>query len=389
MIRSLAASAAWSFLAMSGGGSDDKLCGVCHTTGKVPFEVPKDVVEIEKGCLYCSEVVENAAANYGFDFQACPKCQAPSLRAKVQKELDAKHQEQLDWIKSRREIDQFVDDPKGLHLMHVATPHFELAWSIPKVKVGKIVLDQHASMHLYAKRLEEFYQLYLDQFGWKHETDQKNVRHTIMCFESAKHATKCQPKYCGMGGTGITDGVKLMGIKSNFVCWWNKTKNREDSEFHEYLVHNIAHHFLCSNYNFFWLARKNGWIDEGLAHYFTDRLFHQCRTHCYQEQDEAANWIFGSWRAEVRKRVALNKIPVFAETTIKHGESLNAEEHMFVWSWVQYLNDNFDHAKFAQLVKGLKDQLPLRSLLQDLYGVSSFQFVENWKKYVMDTYPPR
>jgi hypothetical protein len=61
-----------------------------------------------------------------------------------------------------------------------------------------------------------------------------------------------------------------------------------------------------------------------------------------------------------------------------------------VFSWVQYLNDAFDHKQFVQLIRGLKDdKLPLRDLLQTIYGVSPFQFIENWKKYVMETYPPR
>jgi hypothetical protein len=276
--------------------------------------------------------------------------------------------------------------------MHVSTPHFELAWAIQKVKVGNHVLDQHQAMHLYAQRLESAYQAYLDQFSISHNSDQGNRRHKVMVFELAKHAQKAQPKYCGMGGQGASEGTKLLGDTSVFVTWWNKTKNRDDEEFHEYMIHNVVHMFLASYYNCFWLARKNGWIDEGLSHYFTDRLFKKCRTHCYQEQDEAANWVTEPWRPEVRKRVVANKLPVFAEVIVKHGESLTADEHLCSWSWVQYLNDAFDHKKFIQLVHGLKadnGKTPLRDLLQSIYGVTPFQFIENWKKYVIDTYPPR
>ncbi len=368
----------------------DKLCGECHTTGKVPFEVPKEIVELERGCKWCSEVVANEAANGGLDYKPCPTCQAPSLQAAVRKQWEADRKERLDWLKSRREIDQFLNDPKNLRLMHCSTDHFELDWSIPKVKIGRVVYDQHESMHLYARRLETVYQLWLDTFGFNHDADQNSTRHTVMCFESAKHATKAQPKYTGMGGTGITDGVKLMGNPSIFVCWWNKTKNRDDDEFHEYVVHNVVHHFLCSYYNSFWLARKNGWIDEGISHYFTDKMFGKCRTHCFQEQDEANNWILAPWRPEIRKLVTAEKIPVFAEVVIKHGETLTRDEHLFVWSWVQYLLDAFGKEKFVQLVRRVKEhELPLRDILKEVYGVSPFHFIENWKKHVLDTYPPR
>lgn len=370
-------------------GPGDQLCGICQTTGRVAFEQKKELLALEAGVTFCSEVVANEEVNHGLDFKACPRCQAPSLAAKVEAEHAGKVQAGLDWLKGRREIDQFINDPKGLRMMHCSTPHFELDWSVPKVKVGKQTIDEHAAMHLYARYLEEDYQRYLDLFGFKHETDQMNVRHTVMIFDQAKHASKAQPKYCGMGGTGITDGVKLMGYKSFFVCWWNRAKNPDNDDFHEYLLHNMQHLFLCSYYNCFWLARKNGWIDEGLSHYMTDVRFKQCRTHCFQEQDEAHQWVGAPWRPEMKKRVAANRIPEFTELAVKHGESLNAEEHLFVWSMVEYLIDAQDKAKFVQLVRGLKEQTPLRNLLKDLYGVSPFQLVENWKQYVLDTYPSR
>ena len=369
-------------------GPGDKPCGICHSTGKIPFELPKPVVAQEQGAVWCSEVVADALLNHGIDWKVCADCQAPTIKATAQKAYDVEVAKRMEWLKSRREIDKFLDDPK-LKLMHVSTAHFELAWSIPKVKIGRVVYEQHDAMHLYANRLEEAYQSWLDTFGFKHETDENGVRPVIMCFESAVHATQAQPKYTGMGGTGATEGTKLMGGKSVFVCWWNKVKNKDDAEFHEYLMHNVDHLFLTSYYNYFWLARKNGWIDEGLSHYFTDKKFGSCRTHCYQEQDEAAQWILTPWRPELKKRVAANKIPVFAEVIVKHGESLNAEEHLFVFSWVQYLLDAFGKDKFVQLVRGLKEQVPLRNILQDVYGVSPFQFIENWKKYVISTYPSR
>jgi len=367
----------------------DKLCGVCKTTGRVPYEVPKAVLELEKGCLECSEVSDNKAINWGLDFAPCPKCLCPSLHGKAKTEWDAKVAARRDWLKAQREIDTFLNDPKDLRLMHVKTEHFDLAWSIPKIKIGNIVLDQHHAIHLYAQRLEEAYKTFLDQYGFKHEAEQNGVRHQVMVFEQLRHANKAEPKYTGMGGQGTTNGVKLVGVKSVFVTHWNKTVNPDDEAFHEYLVHNVCHLFLASNYNMFWLARKHGWIDEGTSHYFTDKRFGQVRTHCYQEQDEAKQWILGAWRPEVRKRVAVDKIPAFAEVVVKHAEALTAEEHMFVWSWVQYLNDGFDHAKFVQLVRGLKEQRPLRDVLQEAYGVSMFQLLENWKKYVLENYPPR
>jgi hypothetical protein len=370
-------------------GPGDKPCDTCNSTGRLPFELPKKVVEQEKGCVYCSEVAGSDALNHGLDYKPCPKCEAPSIRDAVAKKYAEETKLRVDWLKGRREIDQYLDDPKGLKLMHVATKHFELAWAVPKIKIGRQEFDQHQALHIYANRLEEEYAEYLTTFTLSEVDDQHDVRYNVMCFEQMKHCSKAQPKYCGGGGTGAMDGLLLVGDHPYFVCWWNKTRNREDADFHEYLVHNAIHLFLDPTVKFFWLARKNGWIDEGLAHYFTDRRFSRCRSHCFQEQDEAGRWTPPPWRPEIRKRVIANKIPVFAEVVVKHGETLTAEEHLFVWSWIQYLNDAFDRRTFVKLIAGLKDQTPLRNLLKDLYGVTEFQFLENWKKYVVETYPPR
>jgi hypothetical protein len=368
----------------------DNLCGECKTSGRVAFELPKPVVELEKGCLYCSEVADSKPLNYGLDFLPCPKCKCPSLRDKVKADYDAKVAKGKAWLKKQREIDDYLNDPKDLLLMHVKTEHFDLAWSVPKLKVGTVVIDQHHAMHLYAERLEEAYKTYLDQFAFKHQTDQNGIRHQIMIFEQLRHANKAQPQYVGLGGQGATQGAKKVGPVSVFVTHWDKKTNPDDEALHEYVVHNACHLFLASNYNQLWLARKHGWIDEGLSHYFTEKKFGKCRTHCFQEQDEAKQWVLGPWRPEIRKRVAAGRLPVFSEVVVKAAESLTAEEALFVFSWVQYLNDAFDHKLFVQLIHGLKDEkLPLRDLLQSIYGVSPFQFIENWKKYVVETYPPR
>ena len=260
---------ALAFAAVFAAQESDRLCGLCQTTGKLAFEIPKPVVDQETGAHYCSEVVADPALNFGLDYRPCEKCNAPAVQAPVQKKYAEDRAAREQWLKERREIDAFLADPKNLKLMHCATEHFELAWSIPKVKIGRVVWEQHQAMHLYANRLEEAYKLYLDTFGFDHVADENSVRHVFMCFESAKHAQKAQPRYTGMGGTGVTSGVKLVGIKSFFVCWWDKKVNREDLDFHENLVHNAVHMFLASYYNCYWFARKNGWIDEGLSHYFT------------------------------------------------------------------------------------------------------------------------
>ena len=298
-------------------------CGLCKTTGRVPFEFDPRLVAKEGRALRCSEVVGREDENHGIEFVPCLECHSPVLQAQMKVAWETARKQRLDWLAERREIDEFLNDKRRLKITHCATEHFDIVWSIPKVKVGRKIYRQHEAMHLYADRLQEVYEKYLEQFSLIHSEQQNGIRHTVMCFEMAKHSQRAQPKYTGIGGF-TSSGAKLLGIESVFVCYWDKTENRSDEEFHEYVVHNASHMFQCSAFNQKWLARKHGWVDAGFAHYITERIFGKCRTHCYQEQDEVYGWELNPWRPATRKRVGQKKIPSFAEVSRKKTETLTA-----------------------------------------------------------------
>jgi len=368
-----------------GRAQEDHPCGNCKTTGRIPVEFDKGLLEAEGAARYCSVLIADEHNNHGIDFLPCPKCKAPSLQAEAQAEYQRLLDDKMAWLKGRREIDAFMDD-RRLDLTHVSTAHFDLAWSVPKVKVDKRVLRQHEAAHLYADRLEEVYQQYLDQFHLTHEGKQNGVRHQFMIFELARHSTRAQPKYTGIGGSGASSGTKLMGNISVFVTYWDKTKNRDDEEFHEYIVHNAVHMFLAANDNYAWLGQRAGWVDAGFSHYFTVRIFGRARTHCYQEQDELADWEFDDWEPSVRGRVAAGEIPSFADVLGQHIETLDGTDHLFAWSWVQYLIDGHGPDKWMAFIAQLKRKVPERDALKEVYGMTIFQFLEAWKEFVLDTY---
>jgi hypothetical protein len=364
--------------------TDDKLCGICKTTGRLSLEDLESLKEAEGSVTHCSELIEDAGRHHGIPFYPCPKCKAPSLAAEAREEYEKLRSRKQAWLAEVRKIDEYIDD-RRLEISHCATKHFDLVWAIPKMKVGRKTLRQHQAMHLYAERLEDAYAEYLKMFELNHVSDQNGQRHQFLIFGKPAPCHKAMPKYTGIGATNAS-GAKRLGQPSVMVCWWDKTKNKNDEEFHEFILHNAIHLFITSNHNWKWLARTHGWVDAGVAHYFTQRMFGKSRTHCYQEQDETHRWIHGAWGPEVKKRVLSKSAANFAQTNGKSALIFTAEEHLFSWSWVQFLIENHPAKDFLRFVRLLKDDQPMREALKRIYGYSMFRFPEVWEEYVKKNY---
>ena len=378
----------WVLCLFAGDGAD-QLCARCKTTGRVAAKGADDLRQKEGVVRRCSEVISDEDHHYGIGFYPCPKCKAPSLAEMVSKEYETAKAERLEWLHQVQEVDRFFNDPRRLKIMHAKTDHFDIAWAIPKMKVGRRTLNQHELLHLYAERMETLYAEYLDLFQLTHAGAQNSERYRLLAFAQAKHSARAQPKYTGIGGGLNANGAKHLATKSTLVCWWDKTRNRSDEDFHEFIEHNVVHLFLCASFNRKWLAKKHGWVDIGLSHYFTQRHFNQSRTHCFQEQNEINSWIYGSWFPVVRKRAAARQEPIFAELAPKSFETVTVEEHPFCWSYVHYLLEHYEPTQFVEFIKMLKDDLPLRDALRRVYGCSPLQFPELWRQFVLDEYPAR
>lgn len=365
-------------------GADD-FCVKCKSSGRLPVPDHDELLEDEGVVELCSVVVDDEGLYHGMDFSPCVKCRMPELAAQAQQEYDSLVKARLDWLEQAREVDRYIDD-RDLEMLHCRTAHFDLDWSIPRWKVGKKTLDMHESMHLYAERLEAFYQEYLEFFGIDHRRDQKGERHRIMVFHRAKHGLRAQPKFTGIGGSN-SSGSKLMGKPSVFVFYLDKTKHRDDEDLHEYVMHNAVHLFVTVLHNYAWLGRDHGWIDAGLAHYFTQKHFGESRTHCYQEMNETHRWIFGDWRVAARKMVQARDPFQFAEVIQKATTAMTVEEHVLSFSWVEFLLTKYGAEKFLKMVRQLKEKKELRDVLRDVYDFSLLSFPDHWAEYVKDEYP--
>jgi len=379
----------------------DLLCGRCDTTGKVPSEVDGRFSVEDEGefpVLRCSVAIEDHDT-HGLDWEPCPRCKAPSLQAKAEEEYAAKVAELQQWLASRREVDEATrtDD-----LVHVETEHFVLAWDLDSIRTAdKRTYRQHEAAHLYAERFEDQYARFQELFG---VTDENNLvdEHYIYVFEKQSAHRIAGPLYTGLSG-GST--VKRSGgdtTQSSIVTWWNKSEMPSEPDLYRNLVHNITHLLTSCYYDMSWfpmgqvglmptwLNDEYGWLDAGLAHWFEWQTDQECTTYCFREQDTTRRWRSPDWKKNVWKAVTSGSddVPSFARVITKPTQALDAREHQFCWSWVDFLIARGSE-EMGVMMRMCKQERPVREMLVEAYGISYLAFEREWADWVATEYAPR
>ncbi len=361
----------------------EQLCGDCHTTGKVAHDHTKAEIEQEKDVIYCTTFMEKDKEALGLDWMPCPRCKTPSLQAAAQREFDAEETKRRAWIDERRKrVDALVGHP----CMHLRTEHFELTWDVQSWRVGQRTYETHSMLHLWAQRFEK---LYSDIQALHGVTDidmgrgSQRTRLEVILVESEKSALALRPRI--LGGTSHA----IFGpIAETMIDWFDKKKLKDDEGFHEFLTHHVAHliyHDMDRDAK--WLHEKYGWMQEGLGHFWEIRKFGPPNTYCAREAGADLNWKGANWEAAIKKAVIAGDHGTFAETCSKAADTLSPKEHVYSWSWVDYLIwlDPKALPKMLGMMKS-EAQPPVRECLMESYGITMGQFEEGWLQFVKDNY---
>lgn len=360
----------------------EPLCGDCQTTGRIHHEYNGKELELEAGATYCSVFMDREPDLLGLDWRVCPKCRTPSAQARARREFDEEYQLRAQWLKERREE---VDKPAGASFEHIRTAHFQIAWDIPEIKVGRRVYRLHEAMHLYAERMEALYQQLLEIHGIT-ERDVRSTVHRLYLVDRESTSRRV--------GNAVMDGgfansyrKSLIGPGSKLLCYRNSKDFPRDEDFHEFLVHTVSHHLhneidQCNQ----WLAVRYGWVYEGLAHYLEIRNFGTPITWCSRETGGFQHWKGKNWEGNVKRAVIGGADPAFQDVIQKANDTLTPMEHQFAWSYIDYLMW-LDPKKMPKLIGYMKGpQLPTRDALKKAYGLSIGQFVDGWKAFVLEEY---
>lgn len=376
------------FLALSAGqaraGQDDigVLCPDCKGSGRLEGVLDEEHRTVEATVIYCSVAMEEDPVGLGLDWRPCSKCRIPEARARAEKEFEVALLPRRAWLEARRkEVDERIRSDAD----HIQTEHFVLAWDLPKIKVAKKTVRRHAAIHLYAQRLEDLHRRILTLHGMTDE-DTTGTMHAVYLFERRKTALALSPH---VADRPLSHGskVSLLGPRSAMVGWDDPTVVRDDKTRHQNVVHAVSHHIHDSiRDRTSWLFNRYGWAYEGLAHWFEIKDFGPPITWCSAEGGEFSHWKGKTWEANVKKAVLAGDQPVFQELITKSAGTLDAMEHQFAWSYIDYLI-HLDAKKIHPMLRQMTGpQMPVRDILRDVYGLSVGQFVDGWTEYVKKEY---
>jgi len=358
---------------------DPTRCFHCKTTGKIPnpFHDSKKIIEQE--IAFCSWRIEADPEGFGLPWIPCQRCKNPSLQARAQKEFDRKAKIQTEWLKKRRTVDETLRVKAPL--FHVETEHFAWAWSIPKLTYKKKKYRQQDALHLYAKRMEAFYA----DFQRVHkirDTDNLNNKHNLFCFEREMIAMRA----CGAYGKQPSPSgrVTLQGEDSVYVCWWDKVRMPNEDNLFRNLIHNVTHLMTAVYGNLHWLY-ESGIAYEGIGHWWEIYYYDKATSSCFRELDSLSDWVSTKWEARVKKSVLVKKQPSLTSMLDKNGGSLDCEEHLYAWSYIDCMM-HWDPKKTLDFFVVLKEKRPARDAFLEVWGCSPLGFEEKWIAFVREEY---
>ncbi len=391
MARSVAVFSMWLVglspvsLAQEGDAQVPKVvCRMCESRGCFPCTRHGKQLDLElpeNGTVFCS-VATSCKVCSGSLATDCKTCN----NEPVQTELERRRQLAQEWLAARRKALPEVEDRK--ELVHIKTAHLDLAFSIRPTTVGKTKVDTHPLAHLFARRLEELRTLYMTTFEVP-ETDLTG-RLEVYMFRDAQDHAQVGPRVTGIGSSQST-GVKLMGVECVFSMWQDLRQMPNDEALHRNLVHNVTHLLLSNTKPEQFLGnRKAGWIDEGVAHWFEDKVTGKCTNFCFEEvlMQPGAGFKGGHWRAPVRRMVDAGEDKSFAELSILNTDQLVFTDHALAFAYVDFLITSKGGAKFRDLVKLAKRDQPMREALQTVYGLSPLTIVAPFRQWVKENYSP-
>ncbi|HUR27109.1 MAG TPA: hypothetical protein VM509_02915 [Planctomycetota bacterium] len=350
------------------------VCKVCRSTGTVPCsEHPKEDCEWEKTAQFCS-VIADCPVCKGLGFVDCTDCD----NAASDKQQAAKSQ--LIAL-LRPKVEQY-DAQMSRKLRKAVSPHFTLVWEIESLKVEKRILGAHELLHLYLDRLEQHFALYVE-LTKAHPGDIAQ-RQKIFVWWLTSDQQEATLRFCQQGSP---NGMKLMGSDSAYSVCGNRQFFTTDERLHRNLVHSVTHLLFAHETPSMWIGnQKAGWVEEGLAHVFEDRLFGICDNYCYEEQNTTTDFKSGRWRIAMRKLIVDEKAPAVSDVIQRNTDQLKLPEHLVAFSLVEYLLQ-LGPGKFDSFGKRLRNKTPVRDALDSVFKLTPLQLEAGWKAWVIETYP--
>ncbi|MEW6073976.1 MAG: hypothetical protein AB1726_15450 [Planctomycetota bacterium] len=371
------------FLAVGAGlasartGQDEFVrCTKCGDRGARPCGEHRGLeLAVENDVLYCSAIAGCAACG-GAGWIDCPQC---ANRA-VEERLAAK----LAGLSARRAALAVLDAEMGWPLRVLESAHFVVVCELGVQKIDKRKVAPHEVAHLYAARLERLFADYCRILGVAESEFAQKPR--IMLWANVQDHERAALRFCHEAAGA---GVKLLGVDPTYSVAGTRALFADDELLHRNVVHNTTHLLLSHQRPILWIGnQKGGWADEGLAHWFEDLTWGRCDNFCFEEVNTIYGFKGGQWRVPVRRIVVAGEVPSLPELFEQNTTMLSPEQHAVSFSLVDYLAGR-DATRLNRLLVHLREKMSTRDALRADFDLSVLELEEEWRAWVLATYPAR
>jgi hypothetical protein len=273
-----------------------------------------------------------------------------------------------------------VEDSVGLRdLAWIETAHFVLVSDLKKLEL-KAGSTKHDAAHVVADWLERLHVELSRDLG---VTDADFLAKTrVMLWTSEKVQEKASAKYTLERTTGI---AKLMGKAPVLSLAYGKTV-RGDDELRSALVHHATHCLASNLHDGKWTGSlKGGWIDEGLALLYENRLDGAPRNWCYLKQERIDELKIGRFEAAVRAMLAAGTAPPFTAIASLDTVSMSPEQRVLAWSYCDYVVRKHP-GKLGAVLEQVQDQRPVSEAIPTALEMSLAAFELDWRAWVETEY---
>jgi len=329
--------------------------------------------EGKASAIHCSQAAACAKCQ-GLRSIDCPDCELGPSEASRQARAAAQ-----EWSAQMQAVDAAVEGKP----LHAESAHFRISWNIKQVD-AKGGSTPHGGMHVYLDRLEALYADFLRDLSAL-DKDFCGKTH-VMLWQKAADQERASIAFTGQSSSTES---KLMGKSPVVSIFYDKSHLHEEFELHQAMVHQVAHCLLSNVFDGIWPGNiKGGWIDCGLAHAYEVRYFGSVRHYCYVESDTMLAFEFGRWEQAVLGGVQSGKELRFLGVTGRNTTELSPQEHMYAWSYCDYLLRA--HAqKFGAIARAVKTRQGAAEMLSGVLGLTPAQFQQGWADWVEATYSPK
>jgi hypothetical protein len=351
-------------------------CTKCKNLGAKPCpEHKKADCDLENNVLCCRFVADCTVCG-GTGWIDCEHCTNEATEERLRRKREG--------VPAIRESFLEFDEAVGRRVRVAESEHFVVVCELDGMKVEKKKLNDHQLLHLYIDRLETLFADYLEVLGVDESAFKTKSR--VLLWRNPDDHEKASLRLCTFTGES---GVKYLGAFPTYCVPVTKKDFKNDETLHRNVIHSTVHLLLSHQAPINWIGdKKGGWADAGLAHWFEDRYWGVCDNYCYQEVNTQHSFKGGKWKPALRKMVAMDRTPSLASLFQQNTTTLTVEQHSVSFSLVDYLLAT-DAEKTNRVFMRLRAKTPTRDALKEVFGVTVPRLEEQWKQWVLATYPAR